>query len=104
MAKITKRYIDGLRPTAADTVYWDDDLTGFGVRVRPSGGKSYVFRYRLGGGRSGQLRKLTLGPIGSYSLSRPAKPPTTPTRLLQQRPPGWGQACPAAGSDRCKAS
>jgi integrase len=73
VARITKRYVDGLRPTAADTVYWDDDLTGFGVRVRPSGGKSYVFRYRLGGGRSGRLRKLTLGPIGSYTPEQARK-------------------------------
>jgi hypothetical protein len=42
-------------------VHWDDALPGFGVRVRPSGAKSYLFVYRLGGGRRGRQRRLTLG-------------------------------------------
>ena len=29
-----------------DTVFWDRDLTGFGVRVYPSGGKVYVAQAR----------------------------------------------------------
>ena len=29
-----------------DTVFWDRDLTGFGVRVYPSGGKAYVAQAR----------------------------------------------------------
>jgi integrase len=61
MARITKRYVDGLKPTEGDVVYWDDALPGFGVRVRPSGSKSYLFVYRLGGGRRGRQRRLTLG-------------------------------------------
>ncbi|MGD9879451.1 MAG: tyrosine-type recombinase/integrase [Reyranella sp.] len=62
MARITKRFVDALRAGSADIVHWDDDLTGFGVRVRPSGSKSYVFAYRAGGGgRRGRLRKMTLG-------------------------------------------
>jgi integrase len=61
MARITKRYVDGLKPTGGDVVYWDDALPGFGVRVRPSGSKSYLFVYRLGGGRRGRQRRLTLG-------------------------------------------
>jgi integrase len=61
MARITKRYVDALKAGAADVVYWDDALPGFGVRVRPSGAKSYVFVYRLGGGRRGRQRRFTLG-------------------------------------------
>jgi len=61
MARITKRFVDAVKPTAGDVVYWDDSLPGFGVRVRPTGAKSYVFVYRVGGGRSGRLRRLFLG-------------------------------------------
>ena len=61
MARITKRYVDALKPGAADVVHWDDALPGFGVRVRPSGAKSYVYVYRLGGGRRGRQRRFTLG-------------------------------------------
>ena len=46
-------------------VHWDDALPGFGVRVRPSGAKSYLFVYRLGGGRRGRQRRLTLGAASS---------------------------------------
>ena len=32
-----------------DTVFWDSDLTGFGVRVYPTGSKVYVAQARDGG-------------------------------------------------------
>lgn len=47
--KISKRTVDGLLPTDNDYTEWDDDLTGFGVRVWPSGKKVYQVRYRQGG-------------------------------------------------------
>ena len=43
-----------------DTVFWDRDLTGFGVRVYPSGGKVYVAQAR---GPSGPKR-VTVGRHG----------------------------------------
>jgi integrase len=73
MPRITKRYVDSLKGNAADLVYWDDDLTGFGVRVRPSGGRSYVFAYRAGGGRRGRLRKMTLGAVGRMTPDQARK-------------------------------
>ena len=35
--KLTKRGVEALKANGADTVYWDGELTGFGVRVRKSG-------------------------------------------------------------------
>ncbi len=62
MPKLTKRTIDALpaRP-AADMVVWDDDLSGFGIRLKPTGARSFVLQYR---NRNGRSRRLTLGRYG----------------------------------------
>ena len=61
MPKITKRFVDALRPGKRDVVHWDEDLARFGVRVKPSGARTYVIQYRNSGGRT---RKLALGRVG----------------------------------------
>jgi integrase len=58
--RITKRFVDSLKASEKDYVAWDVDLPGFGVRVRPSGAKSYIAVYRAGSGRKAPLRKLTI--------------------------------------------
>ena len=65
--KITKRSVDALKAAAdgAETVLWDSELKGFGVRVQRGGAKSYVLHYRVGTGRGAPLRKLTIGRHGS---------------------------------------
>ena len=44
--RITKRSVDAVKTGGTDTVYWDGELTGFGLRVRRSGRKSYVVQTR----------------------------------------------------------
>jgi hypothetical protein len=58
--RITKRVFDRLEPKPGEFTCWDGDIPGFGVRVRPSGTKSFVVMYRVGGQNS-PLRKVTLG-------------------------------------------
>lgn len=58
MPKITKGVIDALQAGTTDVWCWDSTLPGFGVRVQPSGRKTYVARYRT---REGLQRKLTIG-------------------------------------------
>ncbi len=65
MPRLTKRTVDAAKPKQSDYVLWDSDLAGFGLRVRPSGAKSYIVQYRTAGGRSGVVRKVTLGRHGS---------------------------------------
>ena len=38
----TKRTVDALTVDAKDTLFWDRDLAGFGVRVHATGRKLYV--------------------------------------------------------------
>lgn len=61
MPKITKRTVDALKANEKDLIIWDDDLPGFGIRVKPSGVKSYILQYRNDAGRS---KRATLGRHG----------------------------------------
>lgn len=59
MPKLTKTLVDNTQPGAADVWVWDSELEGFGLRVKPTGRKTYVVRYRTRGDRT--QRKHTLG-------------------------------------------
>lgn len=65
--RIGKRSVEGLLDHGRDYTVWDDELSGFGVRVRPGGAKSYIAVFRPGGGRAATLRKLTLAPVGTVT-------------------------------------
>ena len=66
-SRITKRTVGALKATGTEYVAWDADITGFGVRVRPSGAKTYIVQYRAGAGRKAPTRKLTLGTVGKLT-------------------------------------
>ncbi|MXW84983.1 MAG: tyrosine-type recombinase/integrase [Boseongicola sp. SB0667_bin_21] len=65
MAKLTtttisKRTVEALS-VEKDTVFWDSELSGFGVRVYPTGSKFYVVQTRAGG-KAG--KRVTVGRHG----------------------------------------
>lgn len=65
MAKLTKNQIDQARPGASDVFLWDASLPGFGVRIKPSGTKSFICQYR---NRHGRSRRQTIGRYGVLTL------------------------------------
>ena len=62
MARLTKRKIDSFRYRGGWDVRWDDEIPGFGVRIYPSGKKSFVLSYR---NARGKKRLLVLGRYGA---------------------------------------
>ena len=67
-ATLTKRAIEALQPADKAWIAWDDKLTGFGVRIHPSGAKSFIVNYRAGdGGRKAANRRVVLGRYGQIA-------------------------------------
>ena len=57
---ISRRTVEALK-TDRDTIFWDRELPGFGVRVHPSGRKVYVAQTRAGGNAA---KRVTVGVHG----------------------------------------
>ena len=66
--RLTMASIEALKldRDVADKIVFDDDAPGFGVRVRASGARTWVFQYKIGG----RTRRLVLGQV---SAIKPAK-------------------------------
>ena len=62
--KLTDARIGKLKGGDVEYMVWDTRIAGFGIRVRPSGHKSYVYHRHA----EGQSRKFTLGPVALGSV------------------------------------
>ena len=62
--KLTDAAIARLRPREREYTVWDSRIAGLGVRVRPTGGRSYVLLLDIGG----RTKRISLGPISMKSL------------------------------------
>ena len=69
--KLTAGRICGLRlpPGKADHIEWDNDVPGFGVRLRASGARSFVFQYKVGD----RHRRMNLGAVSAVALTEARK-------------------------------
>ncbi len=68
MLRLTKRFVEGLRPQQSDAFYWDSEVSGFGLRVKPSGRRSFCIQYRTAKGRTS--KRFTIGPYGTYTVEK----------------------------------
>ena len=69
MPKLTKRFVDALTVEDKDYIIFDTDVVGFGVRILPSGRKSYLVQYRNGG----RTKRLALGKHGTLTTDEARK-------------------------------
>jgi integrase len=63
MAKLTKRFVEAVAPQSKGHGVWDDEFPGFGLRVYPSGKRSYIVQYRS----RGRSRRYTIGLHGLWT-------------------------------------
>ena len=61
---ITKAKVDKLRGGNRRRVFYDEKLPGFGVRVEPSGRRTYFVEYRAGRGRRYPKKRFTIASHG----------------------------------------
>jgi len=64
--KLTKRAVDGVRASEDEVFVWDSELPGFGLRIMPSGRKTYLVQYRA----DGRTRRVALGPHGVFTAEQ----------------------------------
>ena len=62
--KLTDARISKFRAGDVEYMVWDTRIAGFGIRVRPSGHKSYVYHRHA----ESQSRKFTFGPVALGSV------------------------------------
>jgi len=57
--RLTNRLVENAKPSSVDEFLRDQELKGFGVRVRPSGVKTFFLEYRSP--VDGRFRRLKVG-------------------------------------------
>ena len=71
---MTKRFTDArlksLKPPDKRTILYEDGGRGFGIRIEPSGRKSFFLEYRFGEGKERRNRVLTIGQYPRVSLTK----------------------------------
>ena len=63
---LSRRAVDALPVGEREAVFWDRDLSGFGVRVHPTGSKVYMVHTRA----QGKSRRVTIGRHGVWTPER----------------------------------
>jgi len=90
--RLTEKLVARITPGEHDVFEWDDAMPGFGVRVKPSGVKSYIIQYR----RGSISKRMT---IGSCALFRLEQARERARRLLSAAKDGED---PAAKRDKAR--
>ncbi len=70
MTRLTKKIVDAAVPRQRPYFIWCGELSGFGLRVFPSGKRTYYADYR---NRDGVRRRMALGPHGKLTADEARK-------------------------------
>ena len=62
MARLGQRLAVAIQPQGPDSIVWDDEIAGFGLRIRASGQKRWIFQYRPSG--QNVTRRIVIGDAG----------------------------------------
>ena len=66
--RLTSAAVEGLEldTGVTDKIVFDDDVPGFGIRVRASGARTWIFQYKIGG----KTRRLVLGQVSAIKVAK----------------------------------
>jgi hypothetical protein len=67
-AKLTKGYVERIKPGAKDAFHWDTEVKGFGLRVTPTGKMTFIVQGRVEG--SGKEARITIGAFGVFTTDQ----------------------------------
>jgi integrase len=67
--KLTKGYIDRIKPGPKDEFHWCVDPKGFGLRVNPTGKLSFIVQGRVEGSTASAAR-ISIGPYGVFTVEQ----------------------------------
>src|SRR5262245_27420590 len=67
-SKLTKRFVEALKPAKKRIDVYDSELPGLVLRVTPDGVKCFSVLYRAGVGRRAPKRRVTLGRFGTLTV------------------------------------
>ena len=67
--RLTDAAIARLRPREREYTVWDSRVPGFGVRVRPTGARTFVMLRDVGG----ESRRVSLGPVSTMGIAEARK-------------------------------
>lgn len=69
--KLTKRFVETAQPQPGKDVFlWDGETRGFGLRIKPTGTKTFLVQYRNAENRS---RRVALGKFGPLTVDAARK-------------------------------
>jgi len=82
--RFTKRFIESITPTDKRQVFFDDDFTGFALRVSPNGRKTFYYSYRVGKGRGAEKNWFMLGAFPAMTVEQARQKAKDTAAVVQQ--------------------
>ncbi len=79
--KLTATSVRSLKLPAgkSEAIFFDDDVPGFGLRLRERGSRTWIFQYKLGS----KQRRMTLGSANAITLDKARKGYRTGDKIVQ---------------------